>query len=788
MSQERFDWLDKWVGDPSDIIRTPGSESNVKEIYDTCAALDKDPDNIIFNQFCEFGNYVIHRTCTGGALEAVFGALSKGRPGAKLAAYVSASGSGGTLAAGDHLKKTFGAKIVAVEASECPTLLYNGFGEHNIQGIGDKHVPYIHNVMNTDLVAGVSDHSTDSLFVLFNTEIGRDYLIERKGIDPALVAQLGNLGLSGLANMLAAIKTAKYFDLGAEDVILTVATDGGAMYGSEIGKATAKYFGNRFDTVTAGEVWGQALAAATTDDLIELSHVDRKRIFNLGYFTWVEQQGGGPRRLHRPPAAVLLGRPAGSGTGLGCDDRRLQRQKRRRGPSRRQRLTAVRFVCHGCGATVDAAVALPFRCPPGGSGGRRYRSCSGAGRVPPTPQGGGGHGNGLPGGGGPAGYHRVRPVPPLPKIAVALSAGPRLGAVRRRLGRYRRKTRPGAGRCRRPRLPPDPACPPTGLGRSRRLDRPAVGQGRDRQCRRLAQGPSPDGRDALPAGPAGGGPTRRRRAGGAPAGHRLLRQRGPGRLRDRACRRLAVGGLHSARCQPRGRGRLKDLGAAISICRRDDGEAGDPCYHAFRRAVAAGAIAFGVQGPDNGLAIEGGRTLAFEMAEQLQAVGARPEQIFVQVGGGALASALAQGFAIAAKAGLAPSVPRLIAVQTEGCAPLARAWRRLDGINLTKRRPTARGSCGRGKRRPTASPMASSMTRPMIGGPSARVCGAAGGKPVVAPEASVVRAHRLARDNTGIAVSATGRRRFGRTSRPDRIGSDTSAFALFRHRSLVVRH
>jgi cysteine synthase len=291
MSQERFDWLNKWVADADDIVRTPGSESNVKEIYDTCAALDRDPDNIIFNQFCEFGNYVAHRTVTGSALERLFAAVTAGQPRARLAAYVSASGSGGTLAAGDHLKRALGARIVAVEAAECPTLLNNGFGEHNIQGIGDKHVPYIHNVMNTDVVTAVSDHATDTLFVLFNTEEGRKYLIERRGIAAGLVARLTNLGLSSLCNMLAAIKTAKYFDLGPDDVILTVATDGAAMYGSEIVKAQARYFGNRFDAVAAGETWGRSLAATTTDNLLELSHVDRKRIFNLGYFTWVEQQG-----------------------------------------------------------------------------------------------------------------------------------------------------------------------------------------------------------------------------------------------------------------------------------------------------------------------------------------------------------------------------------------------------------------------------------------------------------------------------------------------------------------
>ena len=291
MSRERFDWLDRWVADPADIVRTPGSESNVKEIYDTCAALDREPTNIIFNQFCEFGNYLIHRVCTGAAMEKLFSALAQGRPGAKLAAYVSASGSSGTLAAGDHLKEKLGARIVAVEAVECPTLLYNGFGEHNIQGIGDKHVPYIHNVMNTDVVTGVSDHSTDTLLVLFNTEIGRKYLTERRGIDARLVAQLANFGLSSLCNMLAAIKTAKYFDLGPDDVILTVATDGAAMYGSEIDKAVVRYFGNRFDAVAAGETWGRALAGASTDHLIEMTQIDRRRVFNLGYFTWVEQQG-----------------------------------------------------------------------------------------------------------------------------------------------------------------------------------------------------------------------------------------------------------------------------------------------------------------------------------------------------------------------------------------------------------------------------------------------------------------------------------------------------------------
>ena len=195
------------------------------------------------------------------------------------------------MAAGDHLKQKFGTKIVAVEALECPTLLCNGFGEHNIQGIGDKHIPYIHNVMNTDVVAAVSDRATDTLFVLFNTELGREYLIERCGLDTELVSKFPNFGLSSLCNMLAAIKIAKYYDLGSEDVVLSVATDGADLYESEIAKATARYFGNRFDVIAAADIWGRSLAATTTDNMIELNHIDRKRIFNLGYFTWVEQQG-----------------------------------------------------------------------------------------------------------------------------------------------------------------------------------------------------------------------------------------------------------------------------------------------------------------------------------------------------------------------------------------------------------------------------------------------------------------------------------------------------------------
>ncbi len=291
MSQERFRWLEQWVAEPTeDIIRTFGVESNVKEIYDKCAELEVDPQNIIFNQFCEFGNHLAHFLCTGKAIEDIFKHEAAQRPGLKLSGFVSATGSAGTIGAGDYLKDLYGSKIVAVEALECPTMLYNGFGEHNIQGIGDKHIPLIHNVINTDVATAISDRSTDTLNVLFNTEVGRSYLAER-GIEPALIAALDDFGLSSICNVLAAIKVAKHWGLGPDDAVATVATDGAAMYVTEVDKAIAKYFPNGFDRKQAEQVFDSELTELSTEHLLDMSPIDRDRVFNLGYFTWVEQQG-----------------------------------------------------------------------------------------------------------------------------------------------------------------------------------------------------------------------------------------------------------------------------------------------------------------------------------------------------------------------------------------------------------------------------------------------------------------------------------------------------------------
>ncbi len=291
MSAERFEWLARWVADARDIVKTPGSESNVKEIYDACDELTRDPANVVFNQFSEFGNYLAHYACTGRALERVVDSLREARPSLRVRAFVTATGSAGTLAAGEYLRTRFGSKNVVLEPLECPTLLYNGFGEHNIQGIGDKHVPLIHHVLSTDVVAAISDRATDSLGLLFNSAVGRAYLHERRQVPWAIVEALSSLGLSSICNVLGAIKTARYFDLGPDDLVVTVATDGAELYASEWPKIAQRRFGGRFDRTSAAEAFGEHILGVSTDHYVELTRRDRERIFNLGYYTWVEQRG-----------------------------------------------------------------------------------------------------------------------------------------------------------------------------------------------------------------------------------------------------------------------------------------------------------------------------------------------------------------------------------------------------------------------------------------------------------------------------------------------------------------
>lgn len=290
MSRERFEWLRSWVADPSDILATPGSESNVKEIYDACERLEADEKTFVFNQFSEYANHAGHYAVTGRALAHLFQIHLHENPAARASAFVSASGSAGTLGAGDFLKDHFGTKVVAVEPLECPTMLYNGYGEHNIQGIGDKHIPLIHNVMNTDAVVGISDAATDGLFLALGSRAGLGRLAAL-GVSPEVLSLFPHFGLSSICNVLAAIKYAKTTSQGREDVILTVATDGAGLYASERPRLLRERFGRIFGAVEIMSQIDRHLLGADSSHVQILDDIGRSRIFNLGYYTWVEQQG-----------------------------------------------------------------------------------------------------------------------------------------------------------------------------------------------------------------------------------------------------------------------------------------------------------------------------------------------------------------------------------------------------------------------------------------------------------------------------------------------------------------
>ena len=285
MSSERFEWLAEVAGE---IIRTPGTESNVKEIFDKCWELRKTRDNImIFNQFEEHGNYLWHFEVTGSAMEEVLAKVMGS--GDKFAGLVVTTGSAGTIAAGDRLKLQYPhSKIVASEALQCPTLLNNGFGAHRIEGIGDKHVPWIHNVRNTDFVTAVDDNDCMALLRLFNEPDGQEYL-RSQGVSNEVIEKLPLMGISGIANMLSAVKFAKYNELTEKDVVLTVFTDSMEMYGSRLAEMKAEegpYSPIRAEVAHHRYALGQGI-----DNIQELTYQDRKRIHNLKYYTWIEQQG-----------------------------------------------------------------------------------------------------------------------------------------------------------------------------------------------------------------------------------------------------------------------------------------------------------------------------------------------------------------------------------------------------------------------------------------------------------------------------------------------------------------
>lgn len=285
MSRERFEWLQSIAGQ---VIATPGCESNVKEIFDKTWELKKDPTMMIFNQFSEMGNPLWHYNVTGTALATLFEAVKK--PGDRFAGACFTSGSAGTMSAGDLLKERYPhLKLAVGEALQCPTLLDNGFGGHRIEGIGDKHVPWVHNVKNTDMVIDIDDEDSQRLLRLFNTAEGQAYMKNELGLDNEMIEKLTWLGISGIANVLCCIKMAKYYELTENDVVGTVLTDSAVMYQSRIKELSDMY--GAYTEVEAAKDHALHMLGMKTDNMLELTYADRKRIHNLKYYTWVEQQG-----------------------------------------------------------------------------------------------------------------------------------------------------------------------------------------------------------------------------------------------------------------------------------------------------------------------------------------------------------------------------------------------------------------------------------------------------------------------------------------------------------------
>jgi cysteine synthase len=285
MSRERFEWLAKLAGE---VIATPGCESNVKEIFDKCWELRKTRNDIfIFNQFEEPGNHLWHYDVTGHAAEEVLRKAMSGRD--RFAGFVSQTGSAGTIGAGDYLKKVFPqGKIVAGEALQCPTLLFCGYGGHRIEGIGDKHIPWIHNIRNTDVAVAVDDAACMSLLRLFNEAEGWDYLAKR-GVNESLLPKLPLLGISSIGNLLCAIKFAKYYELTSRDVVMTVWTDSTDLYRTRLGELSDLF--GPYSEIEAAKDYHRFLMGQSIDYVRELGHYERRQVHNLKYFTWVEQQG-----------------------------------------------------------------------------------------------------------------------------------------------------------------------------------------------------------------------------------------------------------------------------------------------------------------------------------------------------------------------------------------------------------------------------------------------------------------------------------------------------------------
>jgi len=286
MSQERFNWL-KEIG--ATVYATPGCESNVKEIFDKAGSLTKEGAGSVvnLNQFEEMANPLFHYHVTGPAMEEVF--HDHAGPDSRFAGICLNQGSAGTLAAGMYLHKKFPhLKVGASEALQCPTLILNGFGDHRIEGIGDKHVPFVLNAKDQDVAVAIDDEACMQIFRVFNTPEGHEVL-KQQGISAEVIGELDNFGISGIANILGCIKMAKYFEFTEKDIMCTVATDSAIMYQSRIKELEEKH--GKYTVQLAYGDYFRYMLGQNIENLEELTYQGKKRIHNLKYYTWIEQQG-----------------------------------------------------------------------------------------------------------------------------------------------------------------------------------------------------------------------------------------------------------------------------------------------------------------------------------------------------------------------------------------------------------------------------------------------------------------------------------------------------------------
>ena len=265
MSAERYERIRNYGGD---LDLTPGTESDViLTLERTHSAYVAYPDKyMVLAQFELLPNYRFHRHVTGdAAVQAVKGIGNGG-----VAAFVSAPGSAGTLAAGDYIKSLWDdSKIVALEPRQCSTLYDGGQGQHRIEGIGDKMVTLIHNVFNTDLLMLIDDEDTvRGMEVMQN---GSEVLTDRLGVpNTAATELLGKFGPSCVCNIIGAIKTAKYLGLGPDDNVVTIATDSYDRYPS-VSRALYERNGGKPDDGQL-EMWAKsAFLEASLGEIVDLN-------------------------------------------------------------------------------------------------------------------------------------------------------------------------------------------------------------------------------------------------------------------------------------------------------------------------------------------------------------------------------------------------------------------------------------------------------------------------------------------------------------------------------------